>query len=242
MAKINDPLPERDFRNGHRIRRRCRSPDSTTRTSFFARFDSRDIASKNINGEQFRNTYAGFFTPRFVDDAAFSSTVFVKQIRGRCGRLINGGEPDTRNGVPRSSTCCPWSIYYMHLGDLRSSAKNSNAPRGGEDLDVAFNQWSSAPTDVKCALGRSPVGVLPLVGLGSYFEWLSVIHDAQGGALRGLTATNRAFVRSMASFLSPYPRRRPQGCRHGDGDHELIPTPLISMRRSSGIFPSSWGR
>lgn len=203
-GEINDPLPERNFRTA--INSTPLSLSGFNNTHEFFEIDSREVASKNINGEQYRNMYAGYFTPRFYN--TIFSTEFVKQIRARYGRLINGGEPDTRMAF-QVLDMLPAVHFYMYLGNLRSSSKNSNALEGRESLDVAFNQWSSAPIDVKCALGRSPVGVLPLIGLGWYFEWLSVIHSAQG-SLRGLTATNRAFVRSMASFLSRYPSDDPR--------------------------------
>lgn len=203
-GEINDPLPERDFRSA--INSTPLSLSGFDNTHELLQIDSREIASKNINGESYRERYAGYFTPRFYN--TIFANHFITSIRARYGRLINGGEPDTRMAF-QILDMLPTIHFYNYLGNLRSSAKGSNAIEGRESLDVAFNQWSSASTDVKCALGRSPVGVLPLVGLGWYFEWLSVIYHAQG-SLKGLTATNRAFVRSMASFLNRYPSDDPR--------------------------------
>jgi hypothetical protein len=207
-GEIDQPLPERDFRSA--VNSTPLSLSGFENTHELVEVNSREIASKNINGEPYLGRYAGYFTPRFYN-TIFANN-FLAEIRTRFGRLINGGEPDTRMAF-QILDMLPSVYFYMYLGNLRSSAKGSNAISGRDNLDLLINQWLSSDskqsTINKFGYGRSPIGVLPLVGFGWYFEWLSVIHQAQG-SLKGLTATNRAFVRSLASFLSRHPSDDPR--------------------------------
>jgi len=50
----------------------------------------------------------------------------------------------------------------------------------------------------------SPVGYLPLIGLGLYLEWFDVIRKSSG-SIRGLKAKNSAFIDILKEYIKNFP-------------------------------------